>query len=124
MDKVSKNMMIGIIAAIVVVLVIVVMMTRKKKTSKELPLSDIHFIPSEYTDHLYHSIIRIGFSFPIKVKETGCGYLCVDGNKRLTALRDILEKDPSYKRGDKVKVIIVNSTDNRFNDCSRGRNTH
>ena len=33
-DKVSKNMMIGIIAAIVVVLVIVVMMTRKKKTSK------------------------------------------------------------------------------------------
>ena len=61
---------------------------------KELPLSDIHFIPSEYTDHLYHSIIRIGFSFPIKVKETGCGYLCVDGNKRLTALRDILEKDP------------------------------
>ena len=31
----SKNMMIGIIAAIVVVLVIVVMMTRKKKTSKE-----------------------------------------------------------------------------------------
>lgn len=37
---------------------------------KELPLSDIHFIPSEYTDHLYHSIIRIGFSFPIKVKET------------------------------------------------------
>ena len=48
---------------------------------KELPLSDIHFIPSEYTDHLYHSIIRIGFSFPIKVKETGFGYLCVDGNK-------------------------------------------
>ena len=74
---------------------------------KELPLSDIHFIPSEYTDHLYHSIIRIGFSFPIKVKETGCGYLCVDGNKRLTALRDILEKDPSYKRGDKVKVIVL-----------------
>lgn len=35
MRKVSKNMMIGIIAAIVVVLVIVVMMTRKKKTSKE-----------------------------------------------------------------------------------------
>ena len=35
MDKVSKNMMIGIIAAIVVVLVIVVMMTRKKKTNKE-----------------------------------------------------------------------------------------
>ena len=31
----SRNMMIGIIAAIVVVLVIVVMMTRKKKTSKE-----------------------------------------------------------------------------------------
>ena len=61
---------------------------------KELPLSDIHFIPSEYTDHLYHSIIRIGFSFPIKVKETGCGYLCVDGNKRLTALRDILEQNP------------------------------
>ena len=91
---------------------------------KELPLSDIHFIPSEYTDHLYHSIIRIGFSFPITVKETGCGYLCVDGNKRLTALRDILEKDPSYKRGDKVKVIVVNSTDNRSNDCSRGRNTH
>ena len=34
---------------------------------KELPLSDIHFIPSEYTDHLYHSIIRIGFSFPINL---------------------------------------------------------
>ena len=69
---------------------------------KELPLSDIHFIPSEYTDHLYHSIIRIGFSFPVKVKESGCGYLCGVGNNRLTALREILEKHRSYKRGDKV----------------------
>ena len=57
---------------------------------KELPLSDIHFIPSEYTDHLYHSIIRIGFSFPIKVKETGCGYLCVDGNGTLTVTEPLI----------------------------------
>lgn len=91
---------------------------------KELELSDIHYVPAPYTDHLYHSIIRIGFSFPIKVKETGCGYICVDGHKRLSALHDILEKDPDYKRGTKVRVIIVNSDDNRSNDCSRGRNTH
>ena len=69
---------------------------------KELPLSDIHFIPSEYTDHLYHSIIRIGFSFPIKVKETGCGYLCVDGNKRLTALRDIFLSSKNKIKGCKT----------------------
>ena len=41
-----------------------------------------------------------------------------------STLSNILEQKPTYKRGDKVKVIVVNSTDNRSNDCSRGRNTH
>ena len=51
-------------------------------------------------------------------------YYCEDGHKRLSALSDILKEDPSYKRGDKVTVIIENSSNVRSNDCWRGRNTH
>ena len=45
-----------------------------------------------------------------------------DANLSTNDIAQVYQK--GYKRGDKVKVIIVNSTDNRSNDCSRGRNTH
>ena len=90
----------------------------------KVPLNEINFIKTEYNQNLYESIIRIGFSFPIKVSLSDEGYVCIDGHKRLSVLSDILKEDPLYKRGNKVTVIIENSTNVRSNDCWRGRNTH
>ena len=90
----------------------------------QLTLNDIIYEYTEYSETLYASIKRIGFSFPVKVKLIDNKYYCEDGHKRLSALSDILKEDPSYKRGDKVTVIIENSSNVRSNDCWRGRNTH
>ena len=90
----------------------------------KVPISEINFSKSEYNQQLYDSIIRIGFSFPIKVSLTENGYQCVDGHKRLSALEDILKDNPSYKRGNQVAVIVENNGNVRSNDCWRGRNHH
>lgn len=90
----------------------------------KVPLCEIKFVKTEYNQNLYESIIRIGFSFPIKVSLSDEGYVCIDGHKRLSALRDILKENPSYKRGDLVAVIVENNGNTRSNDCWRGRNSH
>lgn len=90
----------------------------------QLCIDEIEFQYTSYTDNLYQSILRIGFSFPIKVILMNNTYICVDGHKRLSALRDILKENPQYKRGNKVNVIIENNGNTRSNDCWRGRNTH
>lgn len=91
---------------------------------REMKLEDITYQYTEYPRSLYDSIKRIGFSFPITLRVEGDHYLCLDGHKRLSVLHDLLAEDPTYKRGDSVKVIIKNNGDERSNDCSRGRNTH
>jgi hypothetical protein len=90
----------------------------------KLSIDDILFDYKEYDDVLYQSVLRIGFSFPIKVKLIDNQYYCIDGHKRLSILHDILKQDPYYKRGNKVVVIIENNGNVRSNDCWRGRNTH
>lgn len=90
----------------------------------QLSLEDIQFDYISYPETLYHSIVRIGFSFPIKVRFENNKYYCIDGHKRLSALYDILKDVPNYKRGNKVNVIIDNNGNTRSNDCWRGRNTH
>ena len=90
----------------------------------KLDISNIQFIYQDYNQDLYDSIIRIGFSFPIKVQSTSQGYICVDGHKRLSVLHDILKEHPDYHRGSQVNVIIENNGDSRSNDCWRGRNSH
>ncbi|MBO6048039.1 MAG: ParB N-terminal domain-containing protein [Erysipelotrichaceae bacterium] len=89
---------------------------------KELSINEIKFERKNYKESLMNSIERIGFSFPIKVKHSDGEYVCVDGHKRLSALEDLIHK--GSKRSEMVKVIIVDSDDNRSNDCSRGRNVH
>lgn len=90
----------------------------------KVPLSQIQYQYTQYTQTLYDSIMRIGFSFPIKVIQLESQYQCIDGHKRLSALHDILEQVPSYHRGDQICVIIENNGNSRSNDCWRGRNTH
>lgn len=91
---------------------------------KQLLLEDIIFDKKAYDQSLFDSVLRIGFSFPIKVRIENEQYYCKDGHKRLSVLSDILQQDPQYKRGHKVTVIIENSENVRSNDCWRGRNTH
>lgn len=90
----------------------------------KVPLSQIQFQYQNYTQTLYDSIVRIGFSFPIKVIQIDDTYQCIDGHKRLSALKDILDNIPHYHRGDQVCIIIENNGNMRSNDCWRGRNTH
>lgn len=91
---------------------------------RQLSIDEIQFTRKDYSETLLASVKRIGFSFPIQVRIENDQYVCVDGHKRLTILKDILKEDPSYKRGRNVHVIIKNNGDQRSNDCSRGRNTH
>lgn len=87
-------------------------------------LKDLTYNYTNYSQTLYDSVKRIGFSFPITVRQEGNSYLVLDGHKRCSILEDLLKEDPHYKRGDLVHVIIKNNGDERSNDCSRGRNTH
>jgi len=90
----------------------------------KVDLSEIKFEYHPYSQELYQSILRIGFSFPIQVRICEDHYECIDGAKRLSVLTDILKEDPNYKRGSKVYILIKNSEFARSNDCWRGRNTH
>lgn len=90
----------------------------------KIDISNIQYTYQNYTQELYDSVLRIGFSFPVKVQKQQQNYLCIDGHKRLSVLHDILQNNPEYHRGSKVNVIIENNGDSRSNDCWRGRNTH
>lgn len=90
----------------------------------KVSLSQIQYQYKTYPQTLYASIMRIGFSFPIKVIQTDNYYQCIDGHKRLSVLHDILNNTPDYHRGNQVCVIIENNGNTRSNDCWRGRNTH
>lgn len=82
----------------------------------ELDIKDIEYTQVEISDVLYESVKRIGLSFPIKVNVLDEGYICIDGNKRLTALERLGKS--------KVLAIVLNNGNNRSNDCWRGRNHH
>lgn len=90
----------------------------------KVPLSQIQFQYTTYSKNLYDSILRIGFSFPVKVMQENNQYRCIDGHKRLSVLHDILIHQPNYHRGDQVCIIVENNGNTRSNDCWRGRNTH
>lgn len=91
---------------------------------KQLSIEDINFNKTEYTQSLYESIKRIGLSFPLKITIKDDKYYCVDGNKRLSAINDILKNENGYDKLSKINIIIVNDGSTRSNDCWRSRNTH
>ncbi len=90
----------------------------------KVDISQINYQYRDYDQNLYDSVMRIGFSFPIQLIIKDNKHLCLDGHKRLSVLQDILEKNPQYKRGSQVYVLIKNNDNIRSNDCWRGRNSH
>lgn len=90
----------------------------------KVDLSQIQYVYQNYTQSLYDSVMRIGFSFPIHVRFENGKYECVDGHKRLSVLYDILLENPNYHRGSQVTILVENSDNVRSSDCWRGRNTH
>lgn len=54
---------------------------------------------------LTESIRRRGIAIPVHVRKTDRGYVCADGNKRLTAAEILAEEDERFRR---VPVMIVN----------------
>lgn len=90
---------------------------------KKLNYQKIDYQRKQYSLSLKQSIQRIGLSFPIKVKYDGEKYTCVDGNKRLSVIFDLL-KENKYSNLESVVVIVVNDGSTRSNDCWRKRNTH
>lgn len=90
----------------------------------KLDIKDISYKYKEYDRSLYDSVLRIGFSFPISVNIEDNQYICIDGHKRLSVLKDILINNPDYKRGSDVVVLVKNNNNTRSSDCWRGRNSH
>lgn len=70
-------------------------------------IDEIDFKPCEYSDALRDSLLRMGQGFPIHVKLHESTYLCIDGHKRLSAISDILKKDPEHSLKN-IKILIVN----------------
>ncbi|MCD8028031.1 MAG: ParB N-terminal domain-containing protein [Erysipelotrichaceae bacterium] len=89
---------------------------------QKVPLSKIDYEYRDYSHELYDSILRIGFSFPISVTLYDDKYVCIDGHKRLSALKDILQDNPDYHRGSLVCIVL--KEDMRSNDCWRRINIH
>lgn len=70
--------------------------------------SDIKYNSVSYDDTLKQSLLRMGLGFPIKIKRMEDGsYECVNGNKRCSAIHDILQEQPTSPL-QKVNVIITN----------------
>lgn len=89
-----------------------------------LQLNEIKFENRSYPPELKESVLRRGLAFPIKVNQTVNGYICQDGNKRLTILKELQHIDSFHRYVIKIPVIVVNSDLNRSNDCWRNINMH
>lgn len=70
-------------------------------------LFEIQFEPRSYTESLMSSLKRIGLNFPIHVRKLDCGYACVDGAKRLSAIQQILLEDPAFPKFQSIRILAV-----------------
>lgn len=89
-----------------------------------LSLSQIQFETKDYELSLKESVLKRGLAFPLKIRIENDQYICEDGHKRLTILSELALTDPNHKYVLKIPVILVNTSNNRSNDCWRGRNVH
>lgn len=87
---------------------------------KYIDIDEIIFDYSVYSIELFDSVKRIGLSFNVKTKLIDGKYYCIDGNKRLSIIKDLKSQGIVVKFG----MNVTNNGDQRSNDCSRGRNTH
>ncbi|MEG0329727.1 MAG: hypothetical protein RSC10_00130 [Longicatena sp.] len=74
---------------------------------EKTPLSNITFTYTPYSETLLSSLKRIGLNFPIYVRLSKQGYICSDGNKRLSAIQDILQEDPNFSKFVMISIIVV-----------------
>lgn len=70
-------------------------------------IDNISFEDTNYSYSLKSSLERIGLNFPIHVKKEEDGYICVDGKKRLNAIRDILHSNPTFAKFQKIPILVV-----------------
>ena len=72
-----------------------------------IPLSHIQFEETCYPASLYESMIRIGLNFPIHVSNLGNDhYQCVEGHKRLSVIKQILQEQPEHPKFQMVRCIL------------------
>lgn len=90
-----------------------------------VPLSSIHFELREPRESLKKSVLRVGVSFPVKVRQNEDGsYVCVDGHQRLTILSELSKMQPEHRFLKRFPVVVVNTDLVRSNDCMGARNMH
>lgn len=88
-------------------------------------LTSIHFELREPRESLKKSVLRVGVSFPIKVRQNHDGsFTCVDGHQRLTILNELAKTDPEHRFLKRFPVVVVNTDLIRSNDCMGARNMH
>lgn len=63
----------------------------------------IRFKHSEYSLDLFDSIKEKGILIPVRVNFENNEYICIDGNKRLSVIKDLYGDDRD------VDVVIVNN---------------
>ncbi len=68
---------------------------------------DLHSIQYTYKDPgiLLDSIQKRGIAIPVQVNVTEEGYVCLDGNKRLSACEELSKTDTKFNR---IPVVLMN----------------
>ena len=57
--------------------------------NKKIDINSIKFVYSKFDEVLYESIKSKGLFIAVKVCMNDDGYVCIDGNKRLSVLKDL-----------------------------------
>ena len=78
---------------------------REKMINKSVPLQEITFEKTEVDPDFLESVRTRGIAIPVKVIRTDEGYVCRDGNRRLSAAAVLARDDSRFVT---VPVMIVN----------------
>ncbi|MBR3357042.1 MAG: ParB-like nuclease domain-containing protein [Solobacterium sp.] len=71
---------------------------------KTVGLDEIQFVPAD-PGELTDSIRTRGIAIPVQVNRTDAGYICIDGARRLSACRILVQENEKYGR---IPVCIRN----------------
>ena len=70
-----------------------------------IDLKTIRYTETEVDESFVGSIRTRGIAIPVHVAKTDDGYLCIDGNRRLSAAAILAAEDEKYAR---IPVMITN----------------
>ncbi len=68
-------------------------------------LDEIEYIPCD-PGNLVDSIRKRGIAIAVQVNQVENGYVCIDGNKRLSACAILAKEDEKYQ---KIPVVLMNN---------------